>query len=615
MNLDNHQNSTNVFYICAMSNPIAELLIKKLKNVFHFFQDLLKFLQKILNEKQFLYLSCILVAMSSAAAVIVLKTFAHKVLQVSSSLNDLLKLPYANSIFPIIGILLTIFVIQKFLNGSIQKGTAQIMIAVAQKSGIMPRKQMYSQIITSSLTVGMGGSAGLESPITITGAAFGSNYAQYYNFNYKNRTLLLACGVAAGIATAFNAPIAGVLFAIEVVLADMSVTAFIPLLLSSATGSIIGKLVFGDMILLSFKSDLGFDHQNTIFYVLLGALGGLISIYHARTFRKVEAVVSQKYSNPYLKGLFGAGLLALLIFIFPSLFGEGYESVLYLANDNPNEIVRNSILQPFQDQPWILLIIVICIMLVKSVATGLTLGSGGNGGNFAPSLFVGSYLGFVLAKFFQLIGFQDIPLQNFTIVGMAALLSGLFHAPLTAIFLIAEITSGYGLIVPLMIVSSISFAISRRYDKYSMDIYSIADKGIVFTSDKDSNLLNKIDIFLHYSKDIKTVHETSTYEEIHQIFTDTDQLFIPVLNPNNEVIGEVRWIEFKHFNPTDFTLENILPVKTFSIYNNARAILTYMNKHHVDHVILTEHHQYAGYILKEVIMDKYRHNLKQLRIE
>lgn len=598
-----------------MPNSVRLVLIQKVKNFIHFFQDLLKFFQNILNEKQFLYLSCILVSISSAAAVIVLKTFAHKVLEISSYINSFLKLPYANSIFPIIGILLTIVVVQKFLKGSIQKGTSQIMIAVAQKSGIMPRKQMYSQIITSSLTVGMGGSAGLESPITITGAAFGSNYAQYYNFNYKNRTLLLACGVASGIATAFNAPIAGVLFAIEVVLADMSVTAFIPLLLSSATGSIIGNLVFGDKILLSFKTQLGFDYHNTLYYILLGVLGGLVSIYHARMFRKVEHSISNKFQNPYLKGIFGASLLALLIFIFPTLFGEGYESILYLANDESRKVVSNSLLDSFQDNQWVVLFVVICIMLVKSIATGLTLGSGGNGGNFAPSLFVGSYLGFIVSKFFQLIGFHDVPLQNFTVVGMAAILSGLFHAPLTAIFLIAEITSGYGLIVPLMIVSSISFAISRRFDKYSMDIYTVADKGIVFTSDKDSNLLNKIDVFNSYKNDIMTASENVTYQELLTVFQTSDQLFIPIVNEEKGVIGQIQWKDFIQLDENTFSIQAIKPVQTFSIFNNARTIINYMDKMNTNYVILTKENKYAGYITKEMVLEHYRNNLKKLRIE
>ena len=603
-----------------MQKTLKIKLIGTIKNTFQFFQNLLKFLQNVLNEKQFLYISCILVAISSALAVLVLKSFAHQVLLFATYLTKLLKLPYANSILPIIGILLTLVVVRKFLNGSIQKGTAQIMIAVAKKSGIMPKKQMYSQIITSSLTVGMGGSAGLESPITITGAAFGSNFAQYYNFSYKNRTLLLACGVAAGISTAFNAPIAGVLFAIEVVLADMSVTAFIPLLLSSATGSIIGNLLIKEHIILRFKNELDFDYSNTLFYVLLGILGGFLAVYHARMFRKVEGSISKKFKNPYVTALVGSALLAFLIFVFPSLFGEGYESISVLASDKSKILVDNTLLESFKSNEWLLLGTIVVIMMIKSVATGLTLGSGGNGGNFAPSLFVGSYLGFSVSKFFQLIGFSSIPLQNFTVVGMAAVLSGLFHAPLTAVFLIAEITGGYGLIVPLMIVSSISFAISKRYDKYSMDIYAIADKGIVFTNDKDSNILNKIDIYSIMNKDIKYLHYAQKLDDAKSIFQNTNQTHIPVLGDNNEVIGEIAWSNFKSIN-LDSTNNEIqialihTPAESFSCYTNARLILDYLDKHNLEHVYLTNAYNFVGTISKERIMDQYRINLKNLRIE
>src|SRR5690606_37761472 len=344
----------------------------------------------------------------------------------------------------------TVFVIKKFLDGSIEKGTSQIMIAVAKRSGFMPRKQMFAQIITSSLTVGMGGSAGLESPITITGAAFGSNFAQNFRFNYKDRTLLLACGVASGIAAAFNAPIAGVLFAIEIILADMSVTAFIPLMISSATGAIVSAVVMKESILLHFKEQMTFSYSNTMYYVILGIIAGMFSLYHARTFRKVESFTANLKYGVYKKAFVGAGMLAVLIFLFPTLFGEGYESIKALANDKGASILDNSLIEKFSDNKWIVLGFVVLTFFIKCIATGLTLGAGGNGGNFAPSLFVGSYLGYSFAKFFELIGLKELPITNFTVVGMAGVLSGLFHAPLTAIFLIAEITGGYGLMVPLL---------------------------------------------------------------------------------------------------------------------------------------------------------------------
>ncbi|SFN30624.1 chloride channel protein, CIC family [Algoriella xinjiangensis] len=567
-----------------------------------------------------MYLSCILVAISSALAVIVLKTFAHSVLEFTLHVSSLLKLPYVTSILPIIGILLTVLVVQKFLDGSIEKGTAQIMIAVAKKSGIMPKKQMYAQIITSSLTVGMGGSAGLESPITITGAAFGSNYAQYYRFKYKDRTLLLACGVAAGIATAFNAPIAGVLFAIEVILADMSVTAFIPLLLSSATGALIANLTLNKSMLLSFRYALGFDYHNTIFYILLGILAGFVSVYHARLFRKIEHKIGSFSKNVYWRAIVGSGLLAILIFFFPTLFGEGFDGIKYLANDEAGFILNNSLLESFKTNQWVILGFVTVTMLIKSIATGLTLGSGGNGGNFAPSLFVGSYLGYVVAKFINLLGFKEVPVGNFTVVGMAALLSGLFHAPLTAIFLIAEITGGYGLIIPLMLVSSISFAIAKRYDKYSMDIYTIADKGMVFTSDKDQNLLNKIDLFEIYIKNIKTLNLDNSIADIKEIFSTTTQYFIPVLNEDQTINGiidldYVRPFIFKDAASDKSYAECITQAPTLSVFANATKVIKLMEEKKTDYVLLTKENKFMGYVTESLLLEHYRDNLKKLRIE
>ncbi len=593
----------------------------RLYRAFRHLEGVLYLLKTIISERQFLYVSCVLVGASSSLAVILLKTFAHTVFEFTSSMDALLKLPYFNSILPVIGILLTVFVVRKFLDGSIEKGTSQIMIAVAKRSGYMPRKQMYAQILTSSLTVGMGGSAGLESPITITGAAFGSNFAQNFRFNYKDRTLLLACGVAAGIAAAFNAPIAGVLFAIEVILADMSVTAFIPLMISSATGAIVSAVVLKDNIILNFKNQFVFDYSNTFYYVLVGIAAGFFSIYHARMFRRIEHFASRlPYDNPYKKAFIGAGMLAMLIFLFPTLFGEGYESIKSLADDNATHILEHSLLEKLSDNPWIVLVFVGCTAFIKSIATGLTLGSGGNGGNFAPSLFVGSYLGYVIAKFIELIGLKKLPIENFTVVGMAAVLSGLFHAPLTAIFLIAEITNGYGLMVPLLIVSSISFAISKRYDNYSMDIFSIADKGLVFTSDKDKNILNKIELHNIYNK-VETLKITDSMVDVKILLATTNQTFIPVVNEQANVLGIIYEKELRSILFSDFKLRNtsieaeMKPAITASLSENTGNVIKMMDDHHLSEVLLTQNNVLVGYVSKIKILETYRENLKNLRIE
>lgn len=594
---------------------------KRLKKTFRYLEGILYLLKTIISERQFLYVSCVLVGVSSALAVILLKTFAHSVFEFATYIDTLLKLPFSNSILPIIGILLTVFVIKKFLDGSIEKGTSQIMIAVAKRSGFMPRKQMFAQIITSSLTVGMGGSAGLESPITITGAAFGSNFAQNFRFNYKDRTLLLACGVASGIAAAFNAPIAGVLFAIEVILADMSVTAFIPLMISSATGAIVSGVVLKESVLLNFKSNFTFDYSNIIYYVLVGIAAGFFSIYHARMFRKIEHFTSHLPYKIYKKAFVGAGMLAILIFLFPTLFGEGYESIKSLANNDAATILENSLLEKFNQNPWIVLIFVGLTAFIKSIATGLTLGSGGNGGNFAPSLFVGSYLGYVIAKFIELIGLKKLPIENFTVVGMAAVLSGLFHSPLTAIFLIAEITGGYGLMVPLLIVSSISFAISKRYDNYSMDIFTIADKGLVFTSDKDKNILNKIELHTIYNNSIESVTVENSMYDVKNLFLTTDQIFVPVVNEDRSILGiiyfkEVRDILFNHYKLNTTLIANEMkPALSVSLSENTGNAIQLMDENHLTELLITQHDKLIGFVTKVKILEVYRENLKNLRIE
>lgn len=585
-------------------------------------ERLLFVVKSLISPRQFIYLSCVLVGISSALAVIVLKTFAHWVYKFAQYLDGFLHLPYSNSTFPIIGILLTVFIVKKVLDGSIQKGTAQIMNAVAKKNGIMPRKQMYSQIITSSFTVGMGGSAGLESPITITGAAFGSNFAQNYRLSYKDRTLLLACGVAAGIAAAFNAPIAGVLFAIEVVLVEISITAFIPIMISAATGSLVSAIVLNEDILLNFKEGEAFDYHNIPYYIILGILSGFVSINYARTFRGIEKWFHKK-KGAYRKALIGAFLLAVLIFFFPTLFGEGYESIKVLANNNPENILDNTLASGFKNNPWVLLAFVGVTMMVKVYATGLTLGSGGNGGNFAPSLFVGSYLGFVLAKFLNLTGIdKDLSVSNFTLVGMAGILSGLFHAPLTAIFLIAEITSGYNLMVPLMIVSSISFAISKRFEIHSFDIKDLADKGDVFTDNRDKNLLISIEVSKLITTDIRSIKESDNLEELIEIIKTTAQTLFPVLDDQERLIGVIRLNEIRPIILSPFQVkytsikEIIRSPKEIILYDEtADMIMDKFENSQTTLLPVLKEGKFIGFISKYHILEEYRKKLISMTIE
>jgi chloride channel protein, CIC family len=593
-----------------------------LKKYFRRLESIIALAQSLMTPKQFIFLSSVLIGVSCSLAVIVLKTFAHSVFSFATYINGILKLSFINSILPIVGILLTVFVVKRILNGSIEKGTSQILYAVAKKASIIPRKQMYAQIVTSSLTVGLGGSAGLESPIVITGAAFGSNFAQNYRLPYKDRTLLIGCGVAAGISAAFNAPIAGVLFAIEVLLVDVSISAFTPIMISAATGALVSAIVLDESILLSFRKQEAFNYHNIPFYVLLGILTGFIAVYYSRNFQRVEHYFSTLEVGPYKKALIGSSLLALLIFIFPTLFGEGYESIKTLSENDPGQILDNTLFADFRNNQWVLLLFVGCTMMVKVFASALTLGSGGNGGNFAPSLFLGSYLGYFFSKFINLIGLSKLPISNFTMVGMAGILSGLFHAPLTAIFLIAEITGGYSLMIPLMIVSSISFAISKRFEKYSLDVKGLAKKGHAFTSNKDSNILSTLDIDTIIQTDYLTVHPDENLSKLVDLISHSNQVVFAVVDNDKNLVGivhfnDIREIIFNSYQVKYTQIKDVMktPLATISSNDSMEIVMSKFEQTKSAFLPVLRNEKYFGFISKSIALEAYRMKLRSMTIE
>jgi len=575
-----------------------------------------------LTNKQFIFLSSVLVGISAAIAVIVLKTFAHWVFSFATYVSAILKLGFINSVLPIIGIFLTVLVVKKVLGGTIEKGTSQILYAVAKKASIIPKKQMYAQIITSSLTVGLGGSAGLESPIVITGAAFGSNYAQKYRLSYKDRTLLIGCGVAAGIAAAFNAPIAGVLFAIEVLLVDVSISAFTPIMIAAATGALVSAIALDETILLSFKQQQTFNYHNIPYYILLGLFTGFIAVYYARNFQKTEHFFSRLRLNPYKKALFGASLLALIIFVFPTLFGEGYETIRTLSESDPGQLLENTLFSDFRNDNWMLLVFVGAAMLLKAFATGITLGSGGNGGNFAPSLFLGSYAGFFFSKLLNVTGLTELPVSNFTMVGMAGILSGLFHAPLTAIFLIAEITGGYDLMIPLMIVSSISYAISKKFEKHSLDVKHLAKKGHAFTSNKDANILSTLETEKIIQTDYITISPEENLERLVDLISHSNQVIFGVVNKEKELLGtvyfnDIREIIFSNFKVKYTPVHEIMtkPTEIVLPSDTMEKVMDKFEKSKKVYLPVLKNGKYYGFISKSVALEAYRDKLKSLTIE
>lgn len=579
------------------------------------------FLRNSLTPRQFILLSSVLVGISSGLAVVVLKTFAHSVLVGAKYLNGKMQFQYADLILPVVGIVLTVWITKRILGGKLEKGTWRIIYAINKRSSNMPRAQMYAQVITSSVTVGLGGSAGLESPVTITGAAFGSNYARTYLLTTKERTLLLACGVAAGIAAAFNAPIAGVLFTLEVLLADVGITAFIPLMLAAASGALLSSAILNESILLSFKSMAQFELKNVPFYLFLGVATGLMSVYHSRVFNAIENWFERLSWGVYQKAVFGAILLAALIFVFPSLFGEGYESIRLLSNEKIEQMLDGTVFRNFRES-WMLLLFLGVIVFLKAVATGLTLGSGGNGGNFAPSLFVGSYTGFVFAYGWNLTGLITLPVSNFTMVGMAGMLSGLFHAPLTSIFLIAEITGGYELMIPLMIVSSISFAISKRYVNHSMDIVKLAKEGHVVRADKDRHILSSIDNQDILEEVVTVINPNSTVATLFQTIQETHQAIFPVVTSQGQLVGMIYLEDLPEILPVYASQPNTLvdqimePLRySVNLSTTVEEVMVLFETSKLNYLPVIDNDQLAGYYSKARLLEAYRKKIMDSLVE
>lgn len=568
------------------------------------------------TEKQFLIFASILVGISSGIAAVILKLFVHAIRHYLVD-GFFLKydFKYLYLVLPLIGIGITILIVKYILHNQLSKGNTDILFAIAKKSSFLPFKQMYSHVITSAFTVGFGGSAGLESPIVSTGSAIGSNFARTYKLSYKDRTLLLAAGAAGGIAGAFNAPIAGVLFALEVILVDISITSFIPLLIAAASGALISKIILNESNLLFFKLKQPFDSNNFFFYIILGLLAGLVSLYYVNFFDKIESKF-HKIKSRFVKWIIGGFALAFLFALFPSLFGEGYDSIIALSEFRTDDLIKDSLLFNLVNNKWILLVFIILTLLFKTIAAAITIGSGGNGGNFAPSLFVGAYLGFAFSFFLTLIGFKDIPVSNFTIVAMAGILSGVFHAPLTSIFLIAEITGGYELVIPLMIVSVVSYVIVKYFHPLSLDIRRLKNRGTIISENKDTSILSKIDVKDMIEKDFATIHFQATLRDIVETIKHSKRNTFPVVKKNNKLLGVIYLDNIKEemFKPELYDIVTAKEVmqNASMVINTTEDIFSIMKKFEESgqwNLPVVENEIYIGFLSKSSILDKYRHEL------
>lgn len=570
-----------------------------------------------MTDRQFFILSSVMVGLSAGLVAVGLKFLVHQMEAVIADYAGAHQLFWLFAVLPTLGILLTTLYVVRFSKGDFKKGSAEIQYAIAKQSSLLPPVQMYSHVITSALTVGLGGSTGLESPIASTGAAIGSNYARAYTLSYKERTILLACGAAAGIAAAFDAPIAGVLFAIEVVLTDVSVFAFIPLIIAAACGALLSKIILKEGLIMSFVLQQPFDFHNVPFYVLLGLLAGFLSLYYVKTFVGTQNLI-QRIKSPWWRVGAGGAALALLILIFPPLFGEGYHSVTILADLKPALLSPQSIFRNWAQGDWPLLGFLVLIMLSKSVAAALTLSSGGNGGNFGPSLFMGAYLGFSFARFLNLTGLAQIPETNFALVGMAGILSGIFYAPLSAIFLIAEITGGYELMIPLMIVSALSVAVAKYFKPLSMEAIKLSEKLRHSIANRDHFLLGKIALDKLIETDFIPLNEGDRLQSLVHAISHSRRNTFPVLKDNNELVG---LIHLDHVRATIFQTElyetvrikdlMVAPSSVIAPQESLHDVLKKFDDAHQWNLPVIEGNRYVGFVSKATILARYREQLKQ----
>ncbi|MEW5844388.1 MAG: chloride channel protein [Bacteroidota bacterium] len=492
---------------------------------------------KIINEKTFIIIASLVVGILSGLASVVLKNTVRFFHTITQDMPQNLPSEILKFFLPLIGILLSVFFVRAFLKGKITPGLSNIIYSIVRRASDLPAKKTYSHLITSAFTVGFGGSVGLEAPIVVTGAAIGSNVAKKFKLNYQVRTLLLACGSAAGISSIFNSPIAGVIFAFEVLLPDLSIPYFIPLLISSATAAVLSKFLYSGQLF--FLVTVGWKFSAIPYYILLGILCGFISLYMIRTTLYIERYFHHE-KRVYLKAILGGLVLCALIFVLPPLFGEGYNTVTELLVLNYHSLFANGVYSNFGTNDVLVLLIVFLSILIKPIATSVTLGSGGNGGIIAPSLITGALVGFFMAHLTGLLHIAQLNHVNFIAVGMAGILSGVIHAPLTGIFLIAEITGGYVLIVPLMIVSAISYFISRHFQTYSVYTSALAEQGIHFRSTKDKSTVHQLKILDIVESNIKIVEPNFTLRKLISIISNSKQNIYPVVDSGNKLLGIIN---------------------------------------------------------------------------
>lgn len=570
---------------------------------------------KNIREDHFLIFLGFLIGILTAIAGLILKTLIHFIQHLLTHNFSIANVNYLYLIYPIIGILIAGLYVRYVVRDDISHGITRILYAISQKKSYIKPHNVYTSIIASSITIGFGGSVGAEAPIAYTGAAIGSNLGRLFRIEQRHLMLLIGCGAAGAIAGVFKAPIAGLVFVIEVLMIDLTMTTILPLLVTSVTAATFAYLTSGTVAMFKFAHAQAFDLERIPYVVLLGIFCGLVSLYFTRAMDWIEGVFRKL--NYWQKYALGASILSILIFLLPPLYGEGYNTINSLLSGlNDNESIMNgSLFYPLRSSSWGLVGLLGSLLIFKVFASSATNGAGGTGGIFAPTLFLGCVSGFIFAYVCNKLHISPfLPHENFALMGMAGVLAGVMHAPLTGVFLIAELTGGYELLLPLMIVSIISYATIKLFETHSIYAIRLAKKGELITHEKDKAVLTLMDVNSLIENEFQSVSPNMTLGDVVKVITQSSRNVFPVVDDQKRLVGvvlidNIRNIMFRpelyaKFKVTRFMIS---PPAIININMPMSEILELFDKTKSWNLPVIDNDDiYLGFVSKSSILNNYR---------
>lgn len=568
--------------------------------------------EKHIKEKDFVLFLALLVGILSGVAALVLKFLIHTISSALTSTVNPEEGNYLYILLPAIGVIITALYVRYVVRDDISHGVTRVLYAISQNKSRLKRHNIYTSVLASSVTIGFGGSVGAEGPIVYTGAAIGSNLGRVFRMSPRILMILVGCGAAAGIAGIFKAPIAGMLFTLEVLMLDLTAVSVMPLLIASITSTTLAYIYTGYEFEFFFAQTEEFYTSRIPYVIMLGLICGFSSLYFTRAMNMMEGFFG-RFKNRWLKTAVGCVILSGLVFIFPPLYGEGYGAITGLLAGDTSSIVNGSIFYGDRDSFWFLALFIGLIILSKAFATSSTNGAGGVGGTFAPSLYVGCMTGFLFAFMANYLGWVELSTKNFALMGMAGVMSGVMHAPLMAIFLTAELTGGYDLFLPLLIVSTISYGTIKVFEPYSIYTMRLAKRGELLTHGKDKAVLTLLKIDNVIEKDFLPVYPEMTLKEMVDVIAKSKRNLFPVINERYELMGVVLLDEIRNimFRPDLYrrmrvsTFMSIPPAK-IEVGQSMDDVMKTFDKTGAWNLPVVENGKYIGFVSKSKIFNSYR---------